>query len=183
MRCNSTISATPGASTRRDALFDNRWSGKNSSTAPPWSAVGRRGMVQWAEDQRDSRCSAHPLLRRAAGAPHHGAIAQRLRASGCRPEGCGFESRWSRCLRSLSSPSGARAVPHSPRAGGAAGGTDCTLGDGASSISHTHSSSTCIGRGAMNPKTWKGRSSVGRAREVPRRSLVRDRGPKASRVI
>ena len=51
------------------ALFDNRWSGKNSSTATPWSAVGRRGMVQWAEDSRDSRCSAHPLLRRAAGAP------------------------------------------------------------------------------------------------------------------
>ena len=98
MRCNSTVSATPGASTRKEALFDNRWSGKNSSTATPWSAVGRRGMVQWAEDQRDSRCSAHPLLRRAAGAPHHGAIAQRLRASGCRLEGCGFESRWSRCF-------------------------------------------------------------------------------------
>ena len=119
MRCNSTMSATPGASTRKESLFDNRWSGKNSSTAPPWSAVGRRGMVQWAEDQRDSRCSAHPLLRRAAGAPHYGAIAQRLRASGCRPEGCGFESRWSRFSDSLSSPSGARAVPHSPRAGGA----------------------------------------------------------------
>ena len=27
-------------------------------------------MVQWAEDSRDSHCSAHPLLRRAAGAPH-----------------------------------------------------------------------------------------------------------------
>jgi len=39
------------------------------NTATPWSAVGRRGMVQWAEDSRDSRCSAHPLLRRAAGAP------------------------------------------------------------------------------------------------------------------
>jgi hypothetical protein len=53
-------------------LFDNRWSGKNSSTATPatpWCVVGRRGMVQWAEDQRDSHCSAHPLLRRAAA--HH----------------------------------------------------------------------------------------------------------------
>ena len=37
--------------------------------ATSWCVVGRRGMVQWAEDQRDSRCSAHPLLRRAAGAP------------------------------------------------------------------------------------------------------------------
>ena len=65
-----TKSSTPSASTRTEALIDNRWSGKNSSTASPWSAVGRRGMVQWAEDSRDSRCSAHPLLRRAAGAPH-----------------------------------------------------------------------------------------------------------------
>ena len=93
------MSSTQGASTRMKALFDNRWSGKNSSTATPWSAVGRRGMVQWAEDSRDSRCSAHPLLRRAAGAPH-GAIAQRFRASGCQPEGCGFESRWSRSIGS-----------------------------------------------------------------------------------
>jgi hypothetical protein len=40
--------------------------------ATPWSTVGRRDMVQWAEDSRDSRCSAHPLSRRAAGAPHWG---------------------------------------------------------------------------------------------------------------
>jgi len=66
-----TKSSTPSASTRTKALIDNRWSGKNSSTATPWSAVGRRGMVQWAEDSRDSRCSAHPLLRRAAGAPRN----------------------------------------------------------------------------------------------------------------
>ena len=44
--------------------------------------------------ERDSHCSAHPLSRRAAGAPH-----------------------WHYGRTSL--PSGARAVPHSPRAGGA----------------------------------------------------------------
>ena len=70
MRCKRMEGSTPSASMRTQALFDNRWSGKNSSTATPWSAVGRRGMVQWAEDSRDSHCSAHPLLRRAAGAPH-----------------------------------------------------------------------------------------------------------------
>jgi len=43
--------------------------------------------------ERDSHCSAHPLSRRAAGAPH-----------------------WHYGRTSL--PSGARAVPHSPRAGG-----------------------------------------------------------------
>ena len=75
MRCKRLEGSTPSASMRTQALFDNRWSGKNSSTATPWSAVGRRGMVQWAEDSRDSHCSAHPLLRRAAGAPHE-AIAQ-----------------------------------------------------------------------------------------------------------
>ena len=53
-----------------------------------------------AEDSRDSRCSAHPLLRRAGGAPHTGAIAQLVRASGCRPDGCGFDPRWSRSLQS-----------------------------------------------------------------------------------
>ena len=58
------------ADEKLEALFDNRWSGKKHAVlATSWSAVGRRDMVQWAEDQRDSRCSAHPLSRRAAGAP------------------------------------------------------------------------------------------------------------------
>ena len=55
---------------------------------PAWHGAMSRG-------ERDSHCSAHPLSRRAAGAPH-----------------------WNYGRTSL--PSGARAVPHSPRAGGTA---------------------------------------------------------------
>ena len=90
-RCNSTMSSTPSASTRMEALFDNRWSGKNCSTATPWSVVGRRGMVQWAED-------------------HATPTARRIRCFVAPPAH----------YTSLSLSSGARAVPHSPRAGGAA---------------------------------------------------------------
>jgi hypothetical protein len=42
MRCNSTMSSTPGASPRMEALFDNRWSGKNSRTATRCNIVERR---------------------------------------------------------------------------------------------------------------------------------------------
>jgi hypothetical protein len=64
-----------------------------------------------AEDSRDSHCSAHPLPRRAAGAPlaptHQPTIqptnslvsrghSSSGRASGCRPEGCELETRWPR---------------------------------------------------------------------------------------
>jgi len=52
--------------------------------------------------ERDSHCSAHPLSRRAAGA-----LQQQV----------GFVSAFR--ARQFASPSGARAVPHSPRAGGA----------------------------------------------------------------
>jgi hypothetical protein len=42
MRCNSTMSSTPSAPTRMGALFDNRWSGKNSRTATRCNIVERR---------------------------------------------------------------------------------------------------------------------------------------------
>ena len=63
--------------------------------------------VAWCNEQRITRlpllgASAAPSRRRRTT---HEAIAQRHRASGCRPEGCGFESRWSRspgtCLVAL----------------------------------------------------------------------------------
>ena len=90
-RCISTTRATPSASTRSKPLFDNRWSGKISSTATPWSAVGRR------EHGAMGRGLTRLPLLGAPAAPSrrrrttHGAIAQRHRASGCRPEGRGFE--------------------------------------------------------------------------------------------
>jgi hypothetical protein len=72
MRCKRTNGSTPSASTRGRRCLTTDGPGKEQQYATPWSAVGRRGMVQWAEDSRDSHCSAHPLLRRAAGASHTG---------------------------------------------------------------------------------------------------------------
>ena len=94
---------------------------KHQASTTSWLVVGRRSMVL------EQRTHATPAARRARcfvapPARHtHGAIAQLVRASGCRPDGCGFDSRWSRSLDTrCPSPSGARAVLHSPRAGGAA---------------------------------------------------------------
>jgi len=98
-------------------LFDNRWSGKKHAAlvvhAPPWSAVGRRDMVQWAEDSRDSRCSAHPLSRRAAGALHRtlaalrrargAALTSRRRVSPALPATSGAHGRWPRATGHRSS--------------------------------------------------------------------------------
>ena len=58
---------------------------------------------------RDSHCSAHPLSRPCRRRTTHWGHSSTDRASGCRPEGCGFELRWPRS-RSRSSASGARAV-------------------------------------------------------------------------
>lgn len=77
--------------------------------------------VAWCNGQRTHATPAARRTRCSVAPPAHHTrgYSSTARASGCRPEGCGFESRWSRSHERLSSPSCARAVPHSPRAGGA----------------------------------------------------------------
>ena len=65
--------------------------GKNAVPAGPWSVVGRRGTVSTGRKvTRLPPFGMHRCRRRAAGGPRTGAMAQQVRASGCRPEGCGF---------------------------------------------------------------------------------------------
>ena len=80
MECNITMSSTPGASTRMEALFDNRWFGKNSSTATPCNTVVRRRPARHGAMGRGS--TRLPLLGAPAASSSrrrttHGAIAQR----------------------------------------------------------------------------------------------------------
>src|SRR5687767_13631108 len=101
-----------------------------AALARSWLAVGRRGMVL------EQRTHATPAARRtrclvAPPALHTHQPTKSLvsrghsssgRASGCRPEGCELETRWPRSRAPVPpSPSGAHAVLHTPRAGGAAG--------------------------------------------------------------
>ena len=174
---------------------------------------------------RDSRCSALPLSRCAAGAPHwgHSSIAEQpvvgRKDAGASPAGL--------VRRSLVPASGARAVPHSPRAGGTSRddrhthavvaqrnestwlrtrgsgvrisptalrliergwckriGTrgcgslragsrpvplirTCSVRDDASSIAQRHTRRRPSRVPVMHPDTRKGRSSVGRATDIP----------------
>jgi hypothetical protein len=114
------------------ALFDNRWSGKKGSTSNTSIIVVRRRPARhgaMGRGSRDSRCSAHPLLRRAGGAPQHRGYSSMVRASGCRPEGCGFELRWPRSRNRFVVLRRARGVG-SPRAGGVASNrSSCTSTD------------------------------------------------------
>jgi hypothetical protein len=68
-RVRFTIGGAPCTRSTMEPLFDNRWSGKKHAThaglVTPWSAVGRRDMVQWAEDHatptaRRTRCHVAP---------------------------------------------------------------------------------------------------------------------------
>jgi hypothetical protein len=68
-RVRFTIGGAPCTRSTMEPLFDNRWSGKKHAThaglVTPWSAVGRRDMVQWAEGHatpaaRRTRCHVAP---------------------------------------------------------------------------------------------------------------------------
>ena len=125
-------------------------------------------------------------------APHattdtHAVVAQRMRAPGYEPGGREFESLrrcfdwidrgWCKRIGTRGCGplrAGSRPVPLI---------RTCSVSDDASSMAQRHPHRRRVGCRAMHPDAWKSRSSVGRAREVPGRSLVRDRGPKASRVI
>ena len=73
-------------------------------TAVPQHRGAPSAGVAWCNGQRThatptarrTRCSVAPPAHHT-----HEAIAQRTRASGCRPERCGFESRWSRSHRDV----------------------------------------------------------------------------------
>ena len=130
-------SSAPGASTRMEGLFDNRWFGKDSTTATPCNTVVRRRPARHGAMGRGS--TRLPLLGAPAassrrGAPQHGAIAQRKehpavdrKDAGSNPAGLahGNVSRVpparARCRTHLA-PEERQGVPI------------CTLGDDASSI-------------------------------------------------
>ena len=83
-----------------------------TSTTRP--VVGRHARGARAGGHATPTARSHPRACRAAAGRARGQSSSR-RAAGCRPEGCGCESRWS---RSVHQASGARAVREPPRSGG-----------------------------------------------------------------
>ena len=125
---------------KREPLFDNRWSGKKAvhavhavqphrhdrgspSAGEAWCSSG--GLTRLpllgapSASSRRRRCHADRSTNQLTVSRGHSSSG---RASGCRPEGCELETRWPRSRAPVPpSPSGAHAVLHTPRAGGAAG--------------------------------------------------------------